>query len=172
MATTNRTEKKRPPHADLRSNHPGQTVPGLEVSEQRKQEEIVTELLQCLELSDGSSDSEMSYSPSPRLSNATTSRLSSKEAYSSLVNGVLRSPKKSRHSYTSSSAPNRYSITTPLGYDAVAAAQMRLEGLGKETTARGAIEAHRERKYNMMMGQAPETPVASKLILDLTCCRR
>ena len=42
---------------------------------------------------------------------------------------------------------------------------MRLEGFEEPTaTVRDAIEAQNETKYIKMMGQAPETPIASKLL--------
>ena len=94
-------------------------------------------------------------------------RLSSKEAYSNLAEGVRRSPTKPKHSQNAASAPSRHGNASPMKYPdrsvrSWVSEQKQYESLCDEATSRKAIEARTERKYQKMIGLVPQTPTKSR----------
>ncbi|KAF1972395.1 hypothetical protein BU23DRAFT_162751 [Bimuria novae-zelandiae CBS 107.79] len=102
----------------------------------------------------------------PRSNSTNYYRLSNKEAYSNLVEGVRKSPTKQKYSQNAASAPSRHgsgprSNYTDRSVRSMFSDQMQLEGMREAATSRSRIEAQREQKLEDMMGHAPEAPASA-----------
>ncbi|KAK7189679.1 hypothetical protein DPSP01_005743 [Paraphaeosphaeria sporulosa] len=96
-------------------------------------------------------------------SKSTATKLSSKEAYSNLVDQVRKSPRKSGNSQHSTSVTSRHGSTarsrhSQRSYHSLTSTQNQLEGLREAATSRAEIEAQKERKLFRLMGLVPDTP--------------
>ncbi|KAF9737181.1 hypothetical protein PMIN06_011526 [Paraphaeosphaeria minitans] len=171
MASPYEAQKRRPPPIEIPPAYPPRPiVPGpnaFAIAERAKEEQLRrAEGSQQVSMSHpstsgpavssqwGASAADEPSSPGYPRSNLTATKLSSKEAYSNLVDQVRKSPRKSGNSQHSASVTSRHDLTTRSRHSERSYHSLVRE----EATSRAEIEAQKERKLFKLIGQVPETP--------------